>query len=121
VRRILLAICAIAILSTSLVAAQTPYENAAKLDIENLASSILAASLCKGVQFHGEAVIASVAAAMVLIGRKGAEDAFFSAIRANIDDMSAKGRETWCSAIIKSAKQRKSDLLTEDNGAVEGK
>jgi hypothetical protein len=30
---------------------------------------------------------------MVLIGRKGAEDAFFSAIKANIDDMSARGRE----------------------------
>jgi hypothetical protein len=85
----------IAILSSP-VAAETPYENAAKIDIENLASSILAASLCKGVRFHSDAAMMSVAAAIVLIGRKGAEDAFFSAIRANIDDMSAKGRETWC-------------------------
>ena len=51
---------------------------------------------------------------MVLIGRKGAEDAFFSALRSNIDDMSAKGRDAWCSATIKAAKQRKSDLLTEE-------
>ena len=89
--------------------------------MEQLASSILAASLCKGAQFHGDAVIASVAAAMVLIGRKGAEDAFFSAIRANIDDMSAKGREAWCSATMKSAKQRNSDLLTEEKDTIDGK
>lgn len=88
--------------------------------MEHLASSILAASLCKGTQFHGDAVITSVAAAMVLIGRKG-EDAFFSAIKANTDDMSAKGREAWCSATIKAAKQRNSETLTEDNDAAEGK
>jgi hypothetical protein len=117
-RRIALAAYGLAILSSPSIA-ETPYESAAKLDMEQLASSILAASLCKGAQFHGDAVIASVAAAMVLIGRKGAEDAFFSAIRANIDDMSAKGREAWCSATIKAAKQRKSDLLTEDNDAAE--
>jgi hypothetical protein len=119
VRRIALAVFGIAILSSP-VAAESPYENAAKIDIENLAPSILAASICKGVQFHSDAVMTSVAAAMVLIGRKGAEEAFFSAIRANIDDMSAKGTETWCSATLKAAKQRKSDLLTEDNGAAEG-
>ena len=61
----------------------------------------------------------SVAAAMVLIGRKSAEDAFFSAIRSNIDDMSAKGREVWCSATIKAAKQRKSETLTDDNDPAE--
>jgi hypothetical protein len=96
-------------------------ENAAKLDMEHLASSILAASLCKGAQFHGDAVVTSVAAAMVLIGRKGAENPFFSAIKANIDDTSAKDTEAWCSAIIKAAKQRSSEMLTEDNDAVEGK
>jgi hypothetical protein len=115
VRRILLAVYAIAILSSPFIA-ESPYENAAKLDMEHLASSILAASLCKG-----DAVITSVAAAMVLIGRRGAEDAFFSAIKANIDDMSAKGRAAWCSATIEAAKQRNSEMLTEDNGAVEGK
>jgi hypothetical protein len=119
-RRIAPAAYGIAILSSPSIA-ETPYESAAKLHMEQLASGILAASLCKGAQFHGDAVIASVAAAMVLIGRKGAEDAFFSAIRANIDDMSAKGREAWCSVTIKAAKQRKSDLLTEDNDAGEGK
>jgi hypothetical protein len=115
-RRIAVAAYGLAILSSPSIA-ETPYESAAKLDMEQLVSGILAASLCKGVQFHGDAVVASVAAAMVLIGRKGAEDAFFSAIRANIDDMSAKGREAWCSVTIKAAKQRNSDLLTEDNDA----
>jgi hypothetical protein len=110
-RRIALAFFGIAILSSP-VAAETPY-------IENLASSILAASLCKGLEFHSDAVMMSVAAAMVLIGRKGAEHAFFSAIRSNIDDMSAKGREAWCLATIKAAKQRKSDLLTENNDPAE--
>ena len=119
-RHIILALFGIASLSSP-AAPKTPYENAAKLDIENLASSILAASLCKGVQFHSDAVMVSVAAAMVLIGRKDAEEAFFSAIRSNIDDMSAKGRDAWCSATIKAAKQRKSDLLTEDNDPVESK
>jgi hypothetical protein len=118
--RILLAACGIAILSSPLIA-ETPYENAAKLDMEHLASSILAASLCKGARFHGDAVITSVAAAMVLLGRKRAEDAFFSAIKANIDGMSANGREAWCSATIKAAKQRNSETLTEGNGAVEEK
>jgi len=118
VRHIILAVFGIAILSSP-CAAESPYENAAKLDIENLASSVLAASLCKGVQFHSDAVTMSVAAAMVLIGRKGAEDAFFSAIKSNIDDMSAKGREAWCSATIKAAKQRKSETLTEDNDPAE--
>jgi hypothetical protein len=75
---------AISILTSPSIA-ETPYEGAARVDMEQLASSILAASVCKGAQFHGDAVIASVAAAMVLIGRKGAEDTFFSAIRANID------------------------------------
>jgi hypothetical protein len=117
-RRIFLAAYGIAILSSPSLA-ETPYENAARVDMEHLASGILAASVCKGVQFHGDAVIASVAAAMVLIGRKGAEDAFFPAIRANIDDMSAKGREAWCLPTIKAAKQRKSDLLTEDNNEAE--
>jgi hypothetical protein len=58
---------------------------------------------------------------MVLIGRKGAQDTFFSAIRANVDDMSAKGREACCSTTMKSAKQRNSDLLTRDSDAVEEK
>jgi hypothetical protein len=62
VRRILFSICAIAILSTWPMA-ETPYENAAKVDMKQLASSILAASLCKGVQFHSDAVMMSVAAA----------------------------------------------------------
>jgi hypothetical protein len=120
VRRILLAVCGIAILSSPSIA-DSPYENAAKVDLEHLASSILAASLCRGAQFHGDAVVTSVAAAMVLIGRKDAEDAFFSAIKANIDDMSSRGREAWCSAIMKAAKQLNSETLTEDNDAVEGK
>jgi hypothetical protein len=116
--RILLAACGIAILSSPLIA-ESPYENAAKLDMEHLASSVLAASLCKGARFHGDAVIASLAAAMVLIGQKRAEDAFFSAIKANIDDMSATGREVWCTATIKAAKERNSEMLSEDNGAAE--
>ena len=120
VRRLLLTAFAISILTSPSIA-ETPYEGAARVNMEQLASSILAASVCKGAQFHGDAVIASVAAAMVLIGRKGAEDTFFSAIRGNIDDMSAKGREAWCSATIKAAKQRNSDMLTQDNDRVEGK
>ena len=119
-RCLVLAAYGIAILSSPSIA-ETPYEHAARVDMEQLASSILAASVCKGTEFHGDAVIASVAAAMVLIGRKGAEDTFFSAIGANIEDMSAKGREAWCSATIKAAKQRNSDLLTEDNVTVEVK
>ena len=65
-RRIALAAYGIAILSSPSIA-ESPYEHAAKVDMEQLASSILAAGLCKGVQFHGDNVLASVAAAMVLI------------------------------------------------------
>ena len=101
--------------------ADNPYENAAKLDMEHLASSVLAASLCKGARFNGDAVITSLTAAIVLIGRKRAEDAFFSAIRANIDSMSADGRKAWCEATFKAARERNSEMLTEDSGAVEAK
>jgi hypothetical protein len=66
VRRALLAAGGIAILSSPSIA-ETPCENAARVDMEQLASSILAAGLCKGVQFHGDNVLASVAATIVLI------------------------------------------------------
>jgi hypothetical protein len=120
VRRILLSAYALAILASPSIA-ESPYENAANLDMQHLASSVLAASLCKGARFHADAVITSLTAAMVLIGRQRTEDAFFSAIRANIDAMSANGREAWCAATIKAAKERNSEMLTEDNGAAEGK
>jgi hypothetical protein len=99
---------------------RSPYENAAKLDMEHLASSILAASVCKGVRFNGDALVTSLTAAIVLLGRKRTEDAFFSAMSANIDEMSAKGKEAWCGATIKAAKERNSEMLTEDNGEREG-
>jgi len=92
VRRIIFAAYVIAMLSSPSIA-ETPYENAARMDMEQLASSILAASLCKGAQFHGDALIASA----------------------------AKGREAWCSATIKSAKQRNSDLLTEEKDTIDVK
>jgi hypothetical protein len=119
-RRILLSAYALAALSSPSIASGNPYENAAKLDMEHLASSILAASLCKGVRFNGDAVITSLTAAVVLLGRKHAEDAFFSAIRANIDGMSSTGKDAWCAATIKAAKERNSEMLTEDD-KVDGK
>jgi hypothetical protein len=94
---------------------------AAKLDMEHLASSILAASVCKGVRFNGDALVTSLTAAIVLLGRKRTEDAFFSAMSANIDEMSAKGKEAWCAATIKAAKERNSEMVTEDNDEHEGK
>jgi hypothetical protein len=87
---------ALAALLSPSIAAGNPYENAAKLDMEHLASSILAASVCAGVRFNGDTVVTSLAAAVVLLGRKRTEDAFFSAMRANIDGMSDTGKEAWC-------------------------
>ena len=113
VRRILLAVYGIAIFSSQSIA-DSPYENAAKLDMEHLASSILAASVCSGVRFNGDVLVTSLTAAFVLLGRKRTEDAFFSAMSANIDEMSAKGKEAWCTATIKAAKERNSEMLTED-------
>jgi hypothetical protein len=104
VRRILLAVYGIAILSSPSIA-DSPYENAAKLDIEHLASSILAASVCKGVRFNGDALVATLTAAIVLLGWKRTEDAFFSTMSANINDLSANGREAWCAATIKAANE----------------
>jgi hypothetical protein len=113
-RRILLAVSGIAIFASPSIA-DSPYENAAKLDMEHLASSILAASVCSGVRFNGDAHVTSLTAAIVLLGRKRTEDAFFSAMSANIDEMSAKGKEAWCTATIKAAKERNSEMLTEDS------
>lgn len=113
-RRIFFAACALAAASPSSAAADSPYEEAAKREMEHMASSVLAASVCKGVRFNGAAVIPHLAAAALLLGEKRAEDAFFSAMRAGVDAMSANGREIWCSATIKAAKDRDSDMLTEE-------
>jgi hypothetical protein len=121
VRRILLSAYLLAVLSSPSFAAGSPYENAAKLEMENLATSILAASLCKGVRFNGDALITTLTAAIVLIGQKRAEDSFFAAIRANIDEMSANGRDAWCAATRKAAKERDSELLTDDSNLGDGK
>jgi hypothetical protein len=113
--RTLLSACALAALFSPSIASGSPYENAAKLDMEHMASSILAASVCTGVRFNEDTVVTSLTAAVVLIGRKHAKDAFFSAMRANIDAMSNTGKEAWCTATIKAAKERNSEMLVEDN------
>jgi hypothetical protein len=110
--RSLLSACAFAILFSPSITSASPYENAAKLDMEHLASSILAASVCAGVRFNGDTVVTSLAAAVVLLGRKRAEDAFFSAMRANIDG-SDTGKEDWCAATIKAAKEQNWETLVE--------
>lgn len=76
-RRIFFAACALAAASPSSAAADSPYEEAAKREMEHMASSVLAASVCKGVRFNGAAVIPHLAAAALLLGEKRAEDAFF--------------------------------------------
>jgi hypothetical protein len=52
-------------------------------------------------------------AASIVLGRKRAQDAFFSGIRKNYDEISAIGKEVWCAATIKAAKERNSEMLTE--------
>jgi hypothetical protein len=81
------------------------------VDLEQMASNILAASLCKGTLFNGESVVPHLVAASIVLGRKRAEDAFFSGIRKN--EISANGKEVWCAATIKAAKERNSEMLTE--------
>jgi hypothetical protein len=113
-RRILLAAWVLAALSSPSVASGSAYQEAAKLEMAHLASSILAASVCTGVRFNGNTLIEHLAAAVLLLGEQRAEDTFFSAMRASVDDMSANGREAWCAATIKAAKERNSNMLTED-------
>jgi len=115
-RKALLAIATAAAVSSSSAGAATaisPYENAADEDLEQIASNILAASLCKGTLFNGESVVPRLVAASIVLGRKRAEDAFFSGIRKNYDEISANGKEAWCAATIKAAKKRNSEMLTE--------
>jgi hypothetical protein len=50
---------------------------------------------------------------VVLLGRKRAGDAFFSAMRAIINRMSETGKEAWCAATIKAAKEQNWDMLVE--------
>jgi hypothetical protein len=113
--RSLFSACALAALFVPSVASGTPYENAAKLDMEHFASSILAASVCSGVRFNGDTLVTSLAAAVVLLGQKRAEDAFFSAIRADIDGMSNTGKAAWCTATIKAAREQNWEMLADDN------
>jgi hypothetical protein len=93
--------------------ADSPYENAADVDLEQIASNILAASLCNGTLFNGESVVPHLVAASIVLGRKRAENAFLSGIRKNYDEISASGKEVWCAAIIKAAKERNSEMLPE--------
>jgi hypothetical protein len=95
------------------MAVESPYENAADVDLELMASNILAASLCKGTLFNGESVVPHLVAASIVLGRIRAEEAFFSGIRKNYDEISANGKEVWCAATIKAAKERNSEMLTE--------
>ncbi len=94
-------------------AVENPYENAADVDLEQIASNILAASLCKGTLFNGESVVPHLVAASIVLGRKRAEDAFLSGIRKNYDEISANDKKVWCAATIKAAKERNSEMLTE--------
>jgi hypothetical protein len=116
-KRALIAIAAAALLASSnawaATAVESPYENAADVDLEQMASNILAASLCKGTLFNGESVVPHLVAASIVLGRKRAEEAFFSGIRKNYDEISANGKEVWCAATIKAAKERNSEMLTE--------
>jgi hypothetical protein len=80
-------------------AVESPYENAADVDLEQIASNILAASLCKGTLFNGEDVVPHLVAPSIVLGRKRAEDAFFSGIRKNYDEISANGKEV-CAAFV---------------------
>src|ERR1700724_167714 len=87
-RKTLLAIAAAAVSLSSARAAtaiESPYENAANVDLEQMAANILAASLCKGTHFNGESVVPHLVAASIVLGRKRAEDAFFSGIRKNYE------------------------------------
>ena len=99
-------------------AVESPYENAADVDLEQMASNILAASLCKGTLFNGESVVPHLVAASIVLGRKRAEDAFFSGIRKNYDEIPANGKEVWCAATIKAAKERNSEMLTEAGSGI---
>jgi hypothetical protein len=84
-RKTFIAIAAAGVLASSsawaATAIESPYENAADVDLEQMASNILAASLCKGTLFNGESVVPHLVAASIVLGRKRAEDAFFSGIR----------------------------------------
>ena len=110
----LLCACAISVIPSSSIASESAYEEAAKIEMAQLASAVLAASLCKGVRFNGDGVIPHLAVAAFLLGRDRAQESFFSAIRENIDAISVGGKEPWCAAAIEAAKQRHSELLTED-------
>jgi transcriptional regulator with XRE-family HTH domain len=116
-RKTFIMIAAVAVLAWSnawaAMAAESPYENAADVDLEQMASNILAASLCKGTLFNGESVVPHLVTASIVLGRKRAENAFFSGIRKNYEEISANGKELWCAAAIKAAKERNSEMLTE--------
>lgn len=112
-KRFILSILVLAGLSSPLSASDSVYQEAAKLEMAYLASDILAASLCKGVEFNGDAVIPHLAAAAILLGRDRAQDSFLAAIRKNVDQMSAEGRDAWCTATVQAARDRDSEMLTE--------
>jgi hypothetical protein len=113
-QRALVSACLFAALTSPSMSSSDPYEDAAKLEMSHLASSVLAASLCKGVQFHGDTAIPHLAGAVLLLGQKRAEESFFSSMRAGVDAVSTNGREAWCAATLKAAKDRGSNMLTED-------
>jgi hypothetical protein len=95
------------------IAHASPYEDAAKIDIANLAAMILAGTICPNVQFSGDQVIRHLLAASLIIKDKGVSEAYLSATKAAIDQMTTDGRDAWCAATLKAAKDRHSEMLTE--------
>jgi hypothetical protein len=73
-KKTFIAIAATVVLASSsagaATAAESPYETAADVGLEQMASNILAASLCKGTLFNGESVVPHLVAASIVLGRK---------------------------------------------------
>jgi hypothetical protein len=100
------------IASPALADNASPYEDAAKIDIRNLASMILAARICPNVQFSSDQVIPHLVGAALILKGKGVQEAYLSATKAAINQITTD-REAWCAGTLKAAKDRHSEMLTE--------
>jgi hypothetical protein len=89
-----------------------------KANMQNLASNIVAAAVCKDAQLDPDLAIGILIRADLLRGKANAQEIFLKALRASIEGSSAN-KDEWCRSTIAAAVARKSEMLLSNQGKSE--
>jgi hypothetical protein len=129
-KRLFLSACAL-IMCASASSSEEPATNnddfktalaaTAKKELANLASNILAATICKGAKFNSEGVAPLLLAMNFALNKEDAQSSFFEAMRRNLAAIRDNGESSWCAETLKAAKARHSQMLIPDDSSESNK